>query len=103
MRYGAAMSNKEVFMHDRLDPLEDLVGTLFIDRQVELEMYWRWANSVPSGPLNSYALVGRRRTGKTALLVKLFNRLFHEQTRVTLVFITFAQYLQRQEPISFYD
>ena len=52
---------------------------------------------------NSYALIGLRRTGKTAIMHKTFNRLFHEQDRVLPVYISFAQYLNRPEPIGAYE
>ncbi|MEZ4733892.1 MAG: ATP-binding protein [Caldilineaceae bacterium] len=86
-------------MQTRIDPLEDLVGDLFVDRDAELNRFWRWAMSMPSPlPHDSHALIGRRRTGKTALMVKLFNRLYHEQRRVLPVFVSFAEYLKRPEP-----
>ena len=88
---------------NRIEPLEDLVGDLFVDRQRELDLFWEWATSIPNRILNSFALIGRRRTGKTAILVKLFNRLFYEQEAVMPVFISFARYLNRKEPITSYD
>ncbi|MCP4349599.1 MAG: hypothetical protein GY795_29310 [Desulfobacterales bacterium] len=85
------------------EPLEDIVGDLFVNRHEELELYWDWAASIPNRILNSNALIGRRRTGKTAILIKLFNRLFTEQDRVMPVFITFAHYLHRKRPIDAYE
>ncbi|MBV7338923.1 hypothetical protein KFU94_64030 [Chloroflexi bacterium TSY] len=85
-------------MERRLNPLEDLVGDLFVNRDDELEQYWEWAMRVPSPANSSQALVGRRRTGKTAILVKLFNRLYHEQEQVLPVFISFARYLHWDRP-----
>jgi len=58
---------------------------------------------VPQPLGTSYALVGLRRTGKTAILHKLFNRLFHEQEAVLPVYISFADYLYRAEPITIYE
>lgn len=49
---------------------------------------------------NSYALIGLRRTGKTAILHKIFNRLFNEQDRVLPVYISFVQYLNQPKPIN---
>ncbi len=83
--------------------MEDLVGDLFVDRHEELRLCRKWVEDIPKVPVNSLALAGRRRTGKTAILVKLFNELFCGQDRVLPVFITFADYLDRREPISFYD
>jgi hypothetical protein len=86
-------------MQQRLDPLEDLTGDLFVDRDKELNEFWQWAMRMPSPlPHDSHALIGRRRTGKTSILVKLFNRLYHEQDRVLPVFVSFAEYLKRPEP-----
>lgn len=53
-----------------------------------------------NAPHDSHALIGRRRTGKTAIMVKLFNRLFNEQDRVLPIFISFAEYLKKPEPIT---
>lgn len=90
-------------MPEHIEPIEDLVGDLFVDRQEELRMCREWVENIPRESLNSFALVGRRRTGKTAILVKFFNELFGEQERVVPVFITFAHYLNRKETISYYD
>ncbi|MCP4111432.1 MAG: ATP-binding protein [Desulfobacteraceae bacterium] len=90
-------------MTDLIEPIEDMVGDLFVDRDKELRLCREWVEKIPRDSLNSWALAGRRRTGKTAILVKLFNRLFLEQDRIVPVFITFAEYLDRNEPISFYD
>ena len=53
-------------MNNLLEPLEDLVGDLFVDRQKELNRFWEWATRIPNRITNSHALIGRRRTGKTA-------------------------------------
>lgn len=91
-------------MSQRIDPLEDLVGDLFVDRHRELDYFWRWATRVPTPlPHDSHALIGRRRTGKTTILVKLFNRLYHEQDKVIPIYISFADYLGKSEPILWRD
>ena len=89
-------------MSDRLNPLEDL-GDLFVNRDKELEKFWKWATGVPHPGRNSYAFVGLRRMGKTAILHKLFNRLFYEQEAVLPIYISFAEYLYREEPITVYE
>jgi len=88
---------------ERLDPIEDLVGDLFVDRHDELRMCREWVEKIPRWHLNSFAFVGRRRTGKTAILVRFFNELFHTQDRVIPVFISFARYLERDKIITNYD
>ncbi|MCP4347306.1 MAG: ATP-binding protein [Desulfobacterales bacterium] len=90
-------------MDEHIEPIEDLVGDLFVDRHKELEICWKWVHDIPLRHLNSFAFVGRRRTGKTAILVKFFNKLFWEQDRVIPVFISFARYLDRREAITYYD
>jgi len=90
-------------MSAQIAPLEDVTGDLFVDRHEELRLGRLWIQDIPLRHLNSWALVGRRRTGKTAILVKLFNQVFDEQDRVVPVFITFARYVKRAEPISYYE
>lgn len=87
-------------MENRLEPLEDLVGELFVNRQAEFDLFTRWVDRIPRMTNNSYALIGRRRTGKTAILVKLFNRLFYAQDRVMPVYISFARYLHFTRPLT---
>ncbi|MCP4106634.1 MAG: ATP-binding protein [Desulfobacteraceae bacterium] len=90
-------------MNERLEPIEDIVGDLFVDRYEELDICRKWVNNIPLRHSNSFALVGRRRTGKTAILVKFFNELFWNQDRVIPVFISFSRYLDHKEPITYYD
>ncbi len=90
-------------MAEIIDPLEDFTGDLFVDRDEEFRLCRKWVDNIPKRHANTWALIGRRRTGKTAILVKFFNKLFHEQDRIVPVFITFAHYVNRREPISFYD
>ncbi|MBV7330633.1 hypothetical protein KFU94_20790 [Chloroflexi bacterium TSY] len=54
-------------MEERLEPIEDLVGDLFVNREFELDLFWKWATKIPARPNRSRALIGRRRTGKTAI------------------------------------
>ncbi|MCP4106308.1 MAG: ATP-binding protein [Desulfobacteraceae bacterium] len=90
-------------MSEQIEPIEDLVGDLFVDRNEELRLCREWVEKIPRDSLNSWALAGRRRTGKTAILVKFFNKLFYEQDRVVPVFISFAPYLDRQVAISHHE
>jgi len=90
-------------MNTQLQPLEHWHDELFVNREEELAHYWEWGNSIPDMPANSHALIGLRRTGKTAILVKIFNRLFYEQTKVMPVYISFSEFLGREEPITSYE
>jgi|688.fasta_scaffold292425_2 hypothetical protein len=73
-------------MNKQRGPLEAIGGDWFINRKEELDLFWQWATSVPERVHGSYALIGLRRTGKTAILHRLFNRLFHEQEKVIPVY-----------------
>ncbi|MEZ4870265.1 MAG: hypothetical protein R3C14_53540 [Caldilineaceae bacterium] len=84
-------------------PLEEPAGEWFVNRREELDLFWQWATGVPHPDRRSFALVGLRRTGKTAILHKLFNRLFYEQTRVLPIYISFARYLNRPTPLNSYE
>ncbi|MCP4347957.1 MAG: hypothetical protein GY795_20835 [Desulfobacterales bacterium] len=90
-------------MTENIEPLEDFTGDLFVDRAEEFRLCRKWADNIPKRHANSRAFIGRRRTGKTAILVKFFNQLFMEQDRIVPVFITFANYVNRREAITYYD
>lgn len=84
-------------------PLDEIGGEWFVNRNEELDRFWKWATGIPDRVHGSRALVGLRRTGKTAILNRLFNRLFYEQERVLPVYISFARYLKRPDPINSYE
>lgn len=90
-------------MTEQFGPLEETAGEWFVNRQKELDLFWKWATGIPHPGRRSFALIGLRRTGKTAILHKTFNRLFNEQDRVLPVYITFAQYLNLPDPITAYQ
>jgi len=77
-------------------PLDESGTKWFVNRSFELEWLWNWASNIPDS-FRSQALVGLRRTGKTAILHKLFNRLYHEQTQVTPVYVSFGDYVRQTE------
>ena len=49
---------------------------LFTGRQKELELFTKWINGIPKGISKSYAILSRRKTGKTALMQRLYNLTF---------------------------
>ncbi len=55
-------------MSEQIEPIEDLAGDLFVDRNEELRLCREWVENIPRDSLNSWALAGRQRTGKTAIL-----------------------------------
>lgn len=90
--------------HYSQGPLEEPAGEWFVNRLRDLDSLWKWTSGIPQpGPRRSYALVGGRRTGKTAILHKLFNRLFHEQEQVMPIYVSFVQYLHRSEHITAFE
>ncbi|MEM7133166.1 MAG: Lrp/AsnC family transcriptional regulator [Chloroflexota bacterium] len=86
-----------------LKPLEEVEQEWFTNRHEYLDFFWDWATKIPYPARNSIAFAGLRRTGKTAILHRVFNRLFNEQRHVMPVFITFEPYLYRTELITTYD
>jgi len=86
-----------------LKPLEEIADRWFVNRTKHLDFFWEWANSIPLPGGFSIAFAGLRRTGKTAIIHRVFNRLFNEQDRVMPVFITFEPYLYRGEMITTYE
>ena len=98
---------------ERLNPLPDPTSGLFVNRDYELDLFFLWGTGIPNLIQNSYALAQRaprrRRTGKTAILHQVFNRLFYEQNTsreqkpVMPVYISFSDYLHRGEPITVYE
>jgi len=75
-------------------PLEEKGAEWFVNRSFELEWLWKWASEVPKS-FRSQALVGLRRTGKTAILHKIFNRLYHEQDKVIPIYVSFGDYIRQ--------
>ncbi|MEM7131776.1 MAG: ATP-binding protein [Chloroflexota bacterium] len=90
-------------MNKQQGPLEEPAGEWFVNRKEALELFWKWATDIPDRPRGSYALIGLRRTGKTTIIHKVFNRLFHEQRRVMPIYVTFAEYLNRSKPLGAYE
>ncbi|MCP4344057.1 MAG: hypothetical protein GY795_00845 [Desulfobacterales bacterium] len=64
--------------------LEERIGNpdLFTGRKKELEYFLRWADRTKEKVSQSTAILSRRKTGKTALLQRLFNIIFEKNDRV---------------------
>ena len=90
-------------MNEQDKPLEESESEWFVNRSEYLDYFWDWATSVPLVGRHSIAFAGLRRTGKTAIIHRVFNRLFNEQDRVIPIYISFARYLHRPEPITTYE
>ncbi|MEM7537246.1 MAG: hypothetical protein AAF639_34055 [Chloroflexota bacterium] len=90
-------------MSQPIKPLEEIAEQWFVNRQEYLDYFWKWGNNIPAPGGSSVAFAGLRRTGKTAILHRVFNRLFNEQDQVLPVFITFEPYLYRPGMITTYE
>jgi len=84
-------------------PLEEPGYEWFVNRNQVLDALWKWCTGIPNPGSDSWALIGLRRTGKTAIIHKTFNRLFNEQKEIIPIYISFARYLYRAEPITAYE
>ncbi|MEM7536749.1 MAG: hypothetical protein AAF639_31505 [Chloroflexota bacterium] len=90
-------------MGESIEFFDLFIDELFVDREYEFDLFWSWGTGIPHKLRNSIALIGRRRTGKTSILVKLFNQLYFQQTKVMPIYVTFAHYLKRKESITSYE
>jgi len=94
------MEQNREFEENLSKPLPEPAPHWFVNREWELQHFWKWINAIPEAiPRRSYAMTGVRRIGKTAVIHRLFNRLFTEQRRVMPIYISFAKYLNRDEQI----
>ncbi len=55
---------------------------LFSGRKQELELFQRWIQEIPKGISRSRALLSRRKTGKTAMMQRLYNLTFEKKSGV---------------------
>lgn len=64
--------------------LEERIGepSLFCGRQQEMELLLNWIAKIPKKRAKSRALLGRRKSGKTAIMQRLFNILWQHNGKV---------------------
>ncbi|MCP4113444.1 MAG: hypothetical protein GY749_49270 [Desulfobacteraceae bacterium] len=64
--------------------LKEKIGNpeLFTGRKKELAIYLKWTEDIKKEISSSTALLSRRKTGKTALLQRLYNLIFHKNSDV---------------------
>lgn len=69
--------------------LEERIGdpSLFCGRKREMELLLNWAGDIPRKISKSRALLGRRKSGKTAIMQRLFNILWNQKGRVVPFYI----------------
>jgi len=74
-------------------PLIELVDEReFTDREDELAFFWNLAMKARKRLASSYTLIARKGVGKTAILQRLYNRLFLEQTEVIPFYVSLAEF-----------
>jgi hypothetical protein len=64
--------------------LEERIGepSLFCGRQQQMDLLTKWINTIPRKMAKSRVLLGRRKSGKSAIMQRLFNVLWNEQGKV---------------------
>jgi hypothetical protein len=64
--------------------LKERIGdpSLFCGRQHEMTLLMNWINKIPGQRAKSKALLGRRKSGKTAIMERLFNILWNQNNRI---------------------
>jgi hypothetical protein len=65
-------------------PLKERIGdpSLFCGRKQEMELLLEWSENIPREISKSRALLGRRKSGKTAIMQRLFNILWNRNGRI---------------------
>ncbi|MEM7535561.1 MAG: hypothetical protein AAF639_25520, partial [Chloroflexota bacterium] len=77
------MISQDYSTEERPDPIPERVGFgMFTDREREMDRLMKWVNLVGQKVGRSRALVSHRRYGKTAIMERLYNRIFWERTDV---------------------
>ncbi len=69
--------------------IEERLGdpALFVGRQEELEDHLRWAHKIEKKLSKSLAILGRRKSGKTAIMQRLYNILWNENGKIIPFYI----------------
>ncbi|KPA15938.1 hypothetical protein MHK_003850 [Candidatus Magnetomorum sp. HK-1] len=64
--------------------LEERIGnpSLFCGRKREMEMLLNWVDRIKIKRAKSKALLGRRKSGKSAIMERLFNLLWNQNDRI---------------------
>ena len=71
-------------MQNIIYALRERIGepSLFCGRKREMELLLNWAEKIPQQISKSRARLGRRKSGKTAIMQRLFNILWNKNNRV---------------------
>ncbi|MEM7531654.1 MAG: hypothetical protein AAF639_05745 [Chloroflexota bacterium] len=73
--------------------LEEKIGTpdLFVGRELEFKKFHQWINKIPKKLSKSRALLGRRKSGKTAFVQRLFNQVWSTNGQVIPFFFSIPE------------
>jgi hypothetical protein len=76
--------------------LEERIGdpSLFCGRKPQMELLINWANTIPRKIAKSRALLGRRKSGKSAIMQRLFNILWNQNDMVIPFYFEMQDYDQ---------
>ncbi|MFQ6044683.1 MAG: hypothetical protein ACE5PV_27845, partial [Candidatus Poribacteria bacterium] len=78
---------QESLLEPKIGPLREKVEPeLFTDREEILKKIWDWAMLIKRRVASPAALFGQRRMGKTAVLRRLYNKLFWEQDEIVPIY-----------------
>jgi DNA-binding Lrp family transcriptional regulator len=74
-------------------PLKEKIGRpeLFVGRQAELKLLNHWLANIPKEVAKSRAILARRKSGKTCLVQRIFNRLWSDQGMVIPFYFSFEE------------
>lgn len=76
--------------------LKERIGdpSLFCGRQQQMDLLRKWINMIPRETAKSRVLLGRRKSGKSAIMQRLFNILWNEQGKVIPFYFEVQDYDQ---------
>jgi hypothetical protein len=74
-------------------PLEEKIGTpdLLIGRTAEFAKFHKWLDNMPKKLSKSWTILGRRKSGKTAFVQRLFNQLWSANGQVIPFYISIPE------------
>ncbi len=74
-------------------PLPEIIGNpdLLVGREKEFDLFDRWISRIPDRLSKSRAILARRKSGKTAIVQRIFNRLWSENGQVIPFYINIQE------------
>jgi len=75
-------------------PLKEKIGNphLFVGREAEFTHFGKWIANIPAMLSKSYVILARRKSGKTALVQRLFNQLWSANGQVIPFFFSIPEH-----------